>query len=96
MKRRIHDKHKLGQSNQQSAFHQAWKSILRYRNIKHSNAFMDMPKITESIKVTIDKCRNGTLGNNKWLNMMGLVNQTSCPMCPLEDSRTHDGWMHTC
>ena len=46
------------------------------RDSQHSNAFRDMPNITESMKATIDKCRTGTLGNNKRLHMMKILPHT--------------------
>ena len=89
LKRHLHERYKLGQSNQNSTFYQAWRSVQPYRDSRHSDAFRDMTNITESMKVTIDKCRTGTLGNNKRLRVMGLVRYSTCPICPLEDSIGH-------
>ena len=89
LKQHIHNKHKLGQSKQETYYYQTWKSVLPYRDSKHSDAFRDMPSITENMKVTIHKCRTGTLGNNRRLNKMGRVNHITCPICPSEDSIGH-------
>ena len=101
LKRHMHNKYKLGQSmdlaNQESICYQAWKNIQPYRDSQHSDAFRDMPNVTESMKATIDKSRTGTLGNNKRLHMMKIVPHTTCPICPLEDSIGHimGGCSHT-
>ena len=97
LKLHMHDKYKLGQSNHESILYKSWKNIQPYRDSQYSDAFRDMPNITESMKVTIDKCRTGTLGNNKRLHMMKLVTHKTCPICPSEDSIGHimGGCSHT-
>ena len=37
LKQQLHDKHKLGQSNQESEWYQLWKNVLPYRDNKHSD-----------------------------------------------------------
>ena len=68
----MHNKYKLVHSNSDSVYFKSWKELQPIRDSRHSNAFCNMQGITESVVVTIDKGRTGTLGNNKRLHMMGI------------------------
>ena len=89
LKQHMHDKYRLGQSNQESIYYQAWKSIWPYRDNRHSDLFRNMPNITENMKATIDKCRTGILGNNKLLHQRGKAADNRCPLCQMENSIGH-------
>ena len=86
LKQHMHDKYRLGQSNQESKYYQAWKSIWPHRDSRHSNLFRNMPNVTENMTATIGKCRTGVLGNNKLLHQRGKAANSKCPLCQMEDS----------
>ena len=89
LKQQMHAKHRLGQSNQESIYYKAWKAVLPYRDPKHSDSFRTTSGVSEAAVVTIDKCRTGTLGNNKRLFMMGKLPHKKCPLCKHDDSIGH-------
>ena len=65
LKAEIHEKLRLGQSNQESVYYKSWSSIQRFSNAKFSNAFWDMPAIKEPMRVDLLKARFGRLWNKK-------------------------------
>ena len=93
----IHTKLKLGQSNQDSIYFRSWQQIQSVTAAKYSNAFWDMPAITEPMKVNLLKSRCGRLWNKKlafmfnmpYLNGEPVAKDTKCLLCGNPDSAGH-------
>ena len=75
----IHTKLKLGQSNQDSIYFKSWQQIQRVTAAKYSNAFWDMPAITEPMKINLLKSRCGelVLWNKKLAFMLKSYNSSA-------------------
>ena len=74
LKQHMHNKYRLGHSNQDSVLYQAWKNIEPCRDTNYSDIFRSMPHISENMRATIDKCRTGTFSHHK-----GPYDGTSAP-----------------
>ena len=68
----VHTKLKLGQSNQDSIYFRSWQQIQSVTAAKYSNAFWDMPTITEPMKVNLLKGKYERLWNIKLAFMFNM------------------------
>ena len=97
LKQSVHDKHKLGMSNQRSVYFQAWKKVQPHRVMKHSDAFWGMASVNASMKRSVINYRNGQLYNKKlacmrkqaYLPGEGIARDWHCPLCKQDDSGGH-------
>ena len=93
----VHDKHKLGMSNQTSIYYRAWAGLQPYRVKKCSDAFWNMSTVTSSMKRNVLNYRYGQLYNKKLAFMRkqaylagdGIARDRACPLCRHEDSGGH-------
>ncbi|DBB06997.1 TPA: hypothetical protein ACH3X1_011588 [Trebouxia sp. C0004] len=63
LRKALHDKHRLGQSNQDSLYFQLWDKVQPFRVKPHSDALWTTPSIPESHKRNIFKYRTGQVWN---------------------------------
>ena len=93
----LHDKHKLGQSKQDSLYFQLWDKVQPVRVKPHSDALWTMPSIPESHKRSIFKYRTGQLWNKNiafqrrmpYMPGQPIAKDTRCPLCRGDDSQGH-------
>jgi len=93
----VHDKHKLGLSNQKSIYCQAWAALQPHRVEKCSDAFWNMPTVNAAMRRNALNFRYGQLYNKKLAFMRkqayipgeGIARDIRCPLCRQEDSGGH-------
>jgi len=97
LRKALHDKHKLGQSNQKSLYFQLWDKVQPFRVKPHSDALWTMPSIPESHKRNIFKHRTGQTWNENmafqrhvpYMPGQSIAMDTCCPLCRGDDSQGH-------
>ncbi len=97
LRKALHDKHKLGQSNQISVHFQLWDKVQPFRFKPYSDALWTMPSIPESHKRNIFEYRTGQIWNKSMafqrhvLYMPGqaIAMDTRCSLCRGDDSEGH-------
>ena len=97
LRKALHDKHKLGQSKQDSLFFQLWDKVQPFRVKPHSDALWTMPSIPDSHKKNIFKCRTGQIWNKNiafkrrmpYMPGQPIARDTRCPLCRGDDSQGH-------
>ena len=93
----VHNKLKLGQSNQESVYFNCWKRLQPFTSAKFSNQFWNMSAITKPMLVNTLKYRFGRLWNKKLAYMMKApylpgdapARDMECPLCGLDDAAGH-------
>ena len=93
----VHDKHKLGLSNQKSIYCQAWAALQPHRVKDYSDAFWNMPTVTADMRRNALNFRYGQLYNKKlafmrkqaYMSGEGIARDTCCPLCRQADSGGH-------
>ena len=93
----VHDKHKLGLSNQKSIYCQAWAALQPHRVAKCSDAFWNMPTVNAAMRRSALNFRYGQLYNKKLAFMRkqaympgeGVARDSRCPLCRQADSGGH-------
>ena len=78
-------------------YFRSWQQIQPVTAAKYSNAFWDMPAVTEPMKVNLLKSRCGRLWNKKlafmcnmpYLSGEPIAKDTRCPLCGDPDSAGH-------
>ena len=97
LRKALHDKHKLGQSKQDSWYFQLWDKVQPSRVKPHSDALWTMPSIPESHKRNIFKYRTGQFWNKNiafkrrmsYMPGQAIARDTRCPLCRGDDSQGH-------
>jgi len=97
LRKALHDKHKLGQSKQDSLHFQLWDKVQPFRVKPHSDALWTMPSVPESHKRNIFKYRTGQVRNKNmafkrrmsYMPGQPIARDTRCPLCRGDDSQGH-------
>ncbi len=102
LRKALHDKHKLGQSKQDSLYFQLWDKVQPFRVKPHSDALCTMPSIPESHKRNIFKYRTGQIWNKNiafkrrmpYMPGQPIARDTGCPLCRDDDSGSYLRELH--
>jgi ribonuclease HI len=90
LKGHMHALHRLGHSNLESLYYQAWRRILPQTDGQSSNAFMRLPQgITPRERRLTIQARTGTLLTGKILHRMGKRRTDQCKRCGLQPDGVH-------
>ena len=93
----IHDKLKLGQSNQDSVYFKAWQDVYEHMAPEYTNAFWNMPRVSSKTITNLLKTRQG----NTWTMKLAMQRNMAyrkgqpkathdrCPLCNKPDSAGH-------
>ena len=93
----VHDKLRLGQSNQDSVYFKAWQDVYGHMAPEYSNAFWNMPEIASNKITNLLKTRQG----NTWTMKLAMQRNMAyrrgqpkathdrCPLCNKSDSAGH-------
>ena len=86
----MHRRHRLGRSNQASAYYGFWQRIKPKTDAAASNAFMSNPAcVTQAQRRTALLYRTGCLHNQKRAKRFGMVKSDACPLCRQPDGCSH-------
>jgi ribonuclease HI len=90
LQRHMHKKHRLGRSNQESAYFNFWKNLKSQVDPAASNAFMSSPGCaTQAQRRTTLLYRTGCLHNQKRAKWFRLAQSDACPLCRQPDGCSH-------
>ncbi len=97
LRKALHDKHKLGQTKQDSLYFQLWDKVQPFRVKPHNDALWTMPSIPESHKINIFNYRTGQIWNNNiafkrhmpYMPGQPIARDTHCPLFRGDDSQGH-------
>ncbi len=89
LRKALHAKHKLGQSNQNSLYFQLWDKVQPFRVRPHSDALWAMSTIPDSHRRSIFKYRTGQIWNKNmafqrhvpYMPGQPITMDTRCPLC---------------
>ena len=93
LRKDLHDKHKLGQSKQDSLYFQLWDNVQPSRVKPHSDALWTTPSIPESHKRKFFKYRTGQIWSRniafkrRLSCMQPMAKDARCPLCRGDDSQ---------
>jgi hypothetical protein len=90
LQRHMHKKHRLGRSNQESAYFKFWQNVKSQTDLAASNAFMSNPGcVTQAQRRTTLLYRTGCLHNQKRAKWFRLAQSDACPLCRQPDGCSH-------
>jgi hypothetical protein len=89
LKLHMHLVHKIGFSNQESIYFQAWKKITPQIDVKNSSHFMTSTKVTYKQRKQTLRYRTGTLNTNVMRHRMDPTVPSNCPLCGGADGGHH-------
>jgi ribonuclease HI len=81
--------HRLGHSNVDSIYYQAWHSLISTTDGQASNHHMTSKEVTHRQRRILLQYRTGTLPTNKLLHRWKLSPTDQCPMCGQPDGGHH-------
>ena len=85
----LHDKHRVGYSNTDSVYYQAWASTVRIAHGRHSNMLMQHGKVNPLDRVTTQHYRYGGLNTAKLRYRMKVAPTPNCLLCGQHDGGHH-------
>ena len=83
----MHSHHRLGKSNQDSIYFQAWKNIIPLTDTSISTRYLKTAK--HQVRHTVNRYRTGCLYNNKLAFRNRQVPSPACPLCGETDGGNH-------
>jgi ribonuclease HI len=90
LQRHMHKKHRLGRSNQESAYFNFWRNVKSQVDTETSNAFMSGSGcVTQPQRRTTLLYRTGCLHNQKRAKWFRLAKSDACPLCRQPDGCSH-------
>jgi hypothetical protein len=85
----LHDKHKLGYTNKDSVYYQAWQAIQDQVDTSISMQFTKDSSVPFGARRVSLMYRHGTLWTNKAAFRCRMRTNKNCPLCPGEDGISH-------
>lgn len=87
----MHEKHKLGLSNQKSIHCRAWAALQPHQVKKCSDAFWNMPTVNAAMRRNALNFRYGQqklafMRTQAYMSGEGIARDHRCPLCRQEDS----------
>ena len=85
----LHDKHRVGYSNTDSVYYQAWARTVHIAHGRHSNMLMQHGKVNPQDRVTTQHYRYGGLNTAKFRHRMKVAPTPNCLLCGQPDGGHH-------